>query len=101
MAEVSSHDILEYMHINDSEQLADPGPCRIVICMSPVQSSRLRKAQYLQSDIAFKRVVGFKEFELGGLDRESKNCELYTVPSKKYKQVFNQQYQVLYFVEFS
>lgn len=29
------------------------------------------RAQYLQSDIAFKHIVGFLKFETGGLDRNS------------------------------
>ncbi|KAJ7687183.1 hypothetical protein B0H14DRAFT_3534204 [Mycena olivaceomarginata] len=32
---------------------------RIIICMTPHSSSRLQKAQYLQSDIGFKRIVLF------------------------------------------
>lgn len=48
---------------------------RVVICMSKDQSNRLAKAQYLQSDIAFKRVSGWKEFELGGYDHESRMCK--------------------------
>jgi hypothetical protein len=45
---------------------------RVVICMSKQASYRLTKAQYLQCDIAFKRVVGFYEFELSGYDRDAK-----------------------------
>ncbi|KZP08487.1 hypothetical protein FIBSPDRAFT_901216 [Athelia psychrophila] len=41
---------------------------RVIICMKPASSRRLLAAQYVQSDIAFKRVAGFLEFELGGLD---------------------------------
>ena len=44
---------------------------RIVICMTREQSRRLLRAKYLQSDIAFKRVAGFKEFELGSWDEEN------------------------------
>ncbi|KZP25255.1 hypothetical protein FIBSPDRAFT_909652 [Athelia psychrophila] len=44
---------------------------RIIICMSPESSRRLAAAQYLQSDIAFKRVSGFLEFKIGGLDRNA------------------------------
>ncbi|GBE78483.1 hypothetical protein SCP_0113720 [Sparassis crispa] len=50
---------------------------RIIICMTKEQSRRLIKAQYLQSDIAFKRVVGYKEFELGGWDGENKTAIVY------------------------
>lgn len=34
--------------------------------MSQSSSSRILEAQFLQSDIGFKRIVGFQEFELGG-----------------------------------
>ncbi|KAH9483415.1 hypothetical protein JR316_0002881 [Psilocybe cubensis] len=43
-------------------------PLRVVICMLKINSHRLLNAKYIQSDIGFKRVVGWKEFELGGLD---------------------------------
>lgn len=39
--------------------------------MSKEGSQRLLKAQYVQSDIGFKRVVGFYEFELAGMDRDA------------------------------
>ncbi|KAF9232366.1 hypothetical protein BU15DRAFT_90674 [Melanogaster broomeanus] len=42
-------------------------PLRVVICMLPQNSQRLQTAQYIQSDIGFKRVAGFQEFELGAL----------------------------------
>jgi hypothetical protein len=45
---------------------------RMIICMSKQSSQRLLAAQYLQSDIAFKRVAGFLEFEIGGSDRNAK-----------------------------
>ena len=44
---------------------------RIVICMTTESSQRLLNAQYLQSDIAFKRVAGFLEFEIASLDRNA------------------------------
>lgn len=57
----------------DHEMLADTTrTLRIIICMTPVQSQRLSCAQYLQSDIAFKCIIGFLEFEIGGLDRNSR-----------------------------
>jgi hypothetical protein len=49
-------------HMASSETL------RMVVCMTPSQSRHLLDAQYLQSDIAFKRVVGYYEFELAGWD---------------------------------
>ncbi|KAF8076821.1 hypothetical protein FPV67DRAFT_1715254 [Lyophyllum atratum] len=42
---------------------------RMVICMSKEGSRRLLDAQYLQSDIGFKRVVGYYEFELACVNR--------------------------------
>ncbi|KAJ7508004.1 hypothetical protein B0H11DRAFT_2218004 [Mycena galericulata] len=45
---------------------------RIIICMTPEASRRLRSSgQYLQSDIGFKRIVGFKEFEVAGMERDA------------------------------
>ncbi|KAG6818451.1 hypothetical protein H0H93_004834 [Arthromyces matolae] len=44
---------------------------QMVICMSKEGSRRLTNAQYLQSDIGFKRVVGFYKFELACLDRDA------------------------------
>lgn len=48
---------------------------RMVVCMTPGSSRRLLQAQYLQSDISFKRINGFEEFELGGLDANSRTSE--------------------------
>lgn len=50
---------------------AEDGILRLIICMSKASSERLAQARYLQSDIAFKRVAGFLEFEIGGLDEDS------------------------------
>jgi len=47
-------------------------PFRIIICMSRQNSIRLLSAHYVQSDIGFKRIAGYKEFELGGLDQSSR-----------------------------
>jgi hypothetical protein len=49
---------------------------RIIICMSRNGSRRLRQAQYLQSDIGFKHIVGFLEFELACMDRDANTSEL-------------------------
>ena len=54
---------------DDSDESGDP--LRIVICMSKESSRRLLHAQYLQSDIAFKRVSGFLEFEIGGSNQNA------------------------------
>ncbi|KAJ6491498.1 hypothetical protein DFH09DRAFT_1105027 [Mycena vulgaris] len=54
---------------------------RIIICMSPEGSRWLLRAQYLQSDIGFKRIVGFLEFELACMDRDTNTsvifCRIY------------------------
>ncbi|KAJ7836987.1 hypothetical protein B0H14DRAFT_3460332 [Mycena olivaceomarginata] len=54
---------------------------RIIICMTPHSSSRLQKAQYLQSDIGFKRIVGYDEFEISAMDRDANTsvvfCRVY------------------------
>ncbi|KAJ7747876.1 hypothetical protein B0H14DRAFT_2541606 [Mycena olivaceomarginata] len=42
---------------------------KIIICMSPTGSERLFNAQYIQSDIAFRRIEQFLEFELAAMDR--------------------------------
>ncbi|KAJ8090954.1 hypothetical protein PM082_024878 [Marasmius tenuissimus] len=59
----------------------DSKKMRLVVCMTPEGSRRLGSAQYLQSDIAFKRVVGYYEFELAALDRASNTsvtfCRVY------------------------
>ncbi|KAJ3765016.1 hypothetical protein FB446DRAFT_795477 [Lentinula raphanica] len=44
---------------------------RIVICMFPQQSRALLKAQFVQSDISYKCVAGFKELEFVGWDDQS------------------------------
>jgi hypothetical protein len=48
---------------------------RIIVCMGPDSSMRLQKAQYLQSDIGFKRIVGFDEFEIAAMDRDANTSE--------------------------
>ncbi|KAF5353020.1 hypothetical protein D9757_012737 [Collybiopsis confluens] len=53
---------------NPSDGLSSDEPLRIVICMTPHASRRLIEAQYIQSDISFKRVVGFYEFEIASVD---------------------------------
>jgi hypothetical protein len=45
---------------------------RIIVCMTKESSRRLLRAQYVQSDIAFKRVAGFLEFEIGGWNENAK-----------------------------
>jgi hypothetical protein len=50
---------------------------RLIVCMTQVGSERLLRAQYLQSDIGFKRVVGMYEFELACVDRDANTSEVY------------------------
>jgi hypothetical protein len=58
---------------DDSAETAETGELlRMIICMTRESSERLVMAQYLQSDIAFKRVAGFLEFEIGGSDQNAK-----------------------------
>lgn len=57
---------------DDDPELDEKEPLRIIICMTKTSSWRLAQTQYLQSDIAFKRVTGFLEFEIGGLDPKAK-----------------------------
>ncbi|KAJ6477108.1 hypothetical protein C8R47DRAFT_393343 [Mycena vitilis] len=61
------------IHPEDELSLAPSGPCRLqfIVCMGWEGSDRLRRCQYVQSDIGFKRVVGFYEFELAGWERDA------------------------------
>lgn len=49
----------------------DDNMLKIIVCMHPEASRRLSEAQYLQSDIGFKRVAGFYEFEIGSMNRNT------------------------------
>jgi hypothetical protein len=44
---------------------------QIVMCITPNASKQISEAEYLQSDIGFKQVIGFYEFEIGSFDRNS------------------------------
>ncbi|KAL0567432.1 hypothetical protein V5O48_014558 [Marasmius crinis-equi] len=56
----------------------DSEPFRLVICMRHSAMHRLvGYARHIQSDISFKRVVGWLEFELGGFDRSLKSSVCY------------------------
>src|SRR5882757_4624890 len=57
-------------HEEDDEIVANE-PLRMVVCMSKEGSMCLLNAHYVQSDIGFKRVVGFHEFELASHDRNA------------------------------
>ncbi|PBK69410.1 hypothetical protein ARMSODRAFT_1018827 [Armillaria solidipes] len=68
------------------ERLNDPSPgpladhhdtFRLIICMSPSRSHDLLCAQYVESDISFKRVAGYKEFELVAFDTVAKTGVVY------------------------
>ncbi|KAF8152705.1 hypothetical protein K438DRAFT_2079307 [Mycena galopus ATCC 62051] len=67
-------------HLEDED---DDGPVednrlRIIICMTPDASRRLLSSgRYLQSDIAFCRIAGFKEFEVAGMERDSNTSIIY------------------------
>ncbi|KAK0437715.1 uncharacterized protein EV420DRAFT_1280541 [Desarmillaria tabescens] len=62
----------------------DPGPLaddhgsfRLILCMSPSCSHDLLHAEYVESDISFKRVAGYKEFKLVGFDYIAKTGVVY------------------------
>ncbi|KAF8078916.1 hypothetical protein FPV67DRAFT_1690345 [Lyophyllum atratum] len=62
----------ETMAVHEEDDRHVPGgsqDVRFVICMTKEASRRLQDTQYVQSDIGFKRVVGFYEFELACFDR--------------------------------
>ncbi|KAK7053091.1 hypothetical protein VNI00_004412 [Paramarasmius palmivorus] len=55
---------------SDSDSELSGEPFRLIICMKPENSLRLvRDGRHVQSDIAFKRIPGWLEFELGGRER--------------------------------
>lgn len=59
--------------VHEDDELNEAGESlRIVICMTKESSQRLLHAQYLQSDIAFKHIAGFLEFEIGGLNQNAR-----------------------------
>ncbi|KAG6847309.1 hypothetical protein H0H93_008916, partial [Arthromyces matolae] len=60
------------VHLEDEpSRNGEKGDINMIICMFKEGSRRLANAQYIQSDIGFKRVVGFYEFELAGFDRDA------------------------------
>ena len=61
---MTTHDEDDY---TDNEELL-----QMIICMSRESSQKLLAVQYLQSDIAFKRVAGFLEFEISNLNQDTK-----------------------------
>lgn len=68
---------------DDNEDLVDKshdGKLRIIVCMTKAASRLLiARGQYLQSDIAFKRLAHYLEFELASKDRDSNSSEYYKV----------------------
>lgn len=62
----------DYLNIDGGHASSE---LQVIICMTPDASKRMKQARYLQSDIGFKRVTGFYEFEIGSLDRESNTSE--------------------------
>ncbi|KAF8176638.1 hypothetical protein K438DRAFT_71132 [Mycena galopus ATCC 62051] len=66
---------------DDPPKASDGKRTRIIICMSPEGSRRLLQAQYVQSDIGFRRIVGFLEFEMACMDRDANTsvifCRIY------------------------
>ncbi|KAJ6567673.1 hypothetical protein DFH09DRAFT_1314192 [Mycena vulgaris] len=51
---------------------------RIIICMAREGSERLQKnGAYIQSDIGFKRIVGFDEFEMASMDRDANTSVIF------------------------
>ncbi|KAJ6463274.1 hypothetical protein C8R47DRAFT_992713 [Mycena vitilis] len=75
------HNALPHHEEDDDEPPSPDKNTRIIICMSPDSSARLQKAQYVESDIGFKRIVGFDEFEIAAKDRDAKTsvvfCRVY------------------------
>ncbi|KAJ7019408.1 hypothetical protein C8F04DRAFT_335710 [Mycena alexandri] len=71
-------------HEEDEDNIGDSkdDKIRIIICMTPEASRRLRSTgRYLQSDIAFTRIAAFLEFELACMDRDANTslifCRVY------------------------
>lgn len=52
---------------------------RMVICMSMEGSQRLACAQYIQSDIGFKRIVDYYEFEMACVDRLNNTSNIHNI----------------------
>ncbi|KAJ7259441.1 hypothetical protein C8J57DRAFT_951375, partial [Mycena rebaudengoi] len=86
---------------DEDEDALGPGAkgdkLRIIICMTPEANRRLLSSgRYLQSDIGFKRIVGYKEFELAGMERDSNTsiifCRVYLnrMTADAHRRVFEQ-----------
>ncbi|KAF7327180.1 hypothetical protein MKEN_00295100 [Mycena kentingensis (nom. inval.)] len=56
---------------NDEDD--DPAvPFRIIVCQHREASEHLLRAKFVQSDISFRRVAGFLELEVGGMNADSR-----------------------------
>lgn len=53
---------------DQNESRISEAPLRVIVCMLKENSHRFLNEKYIQSDIGFKRIVGWKEFELGARD---------------------------------
>ncbi|KAJ6467409.1 hypothetical protein C8R45DRAFT_938748 [Mycena sanguinolenta] len=61
-----------------SPQACKDDRLRIIVCMTPEASRRLlASGRYLQSDIGFRRIIGFKEFEVASMDRDANTSIIY------------------------
>ncbi|KII92936.1 hypothetical protein PLICRDRAFT_103444 [Plicaturopsis crispa FD-325 SS-3] len=78
-ATLSHHEEDELSSKSTSPQPGAEDRLRIIVCMSKESSRRLRATgQYLESDIGFKRVSGFYEFELGSFDRDARTTVIFS-----------------------
>ncbi|KAJ7140269.1 hypothetical protein C8R43DRAFT_892789 [Mycena crocata] len=66
------------MNEDDDISVKKDNRLRIIICMTPEASRRLlASGRHLQCDIAFKRIVGFKEFEVAGMEKDANTSIVY------------------------
>ncbi|KAJ7587564.1 hypothetical protein C8J56DRAFT_890486 [Mycena floridula] len=61
----------DYEELEDNMEVMKSRVFKLVLCMFPQRSWDLLDAQFIQSDISHKRIAGFKEFALLGLDRRT------------------------------
>ncbi|KAJ7121386.1 hypothetical protein C8R44DRAFT_705332 [Mycena epipterygia] len=69
----------ETLAVHEEDDPLSPGEkkTRIIICMTREASRRLKNAAYLRSDIGFKRIVGFDEFEMAAMDRDANTSVIF------------------------
>ena len=71
-------EVLELELTDDDSRLGDTTPFRLILCILPENSARLvTHGRHIQSDISFKRVSGWLEFELGEYDRSQRKSNFY------------------------